>query len=99
MELEPERMTELRAFLAARVAMVLVLVVLPPVMELMILELRELITEDAAFETARCATLLLSAASFSFCFCAASSPFWRCFSAASSSRPRYFSAAFSSLRR
>ncbi len=64
----------LRAFLAARVAMVLVLVVLPPVMELMILELRELITEDAAFETARCATLLLSAASFSFCFCAAVLP-------------------------
>ena len=64
MEFEPERITELSAFLAARLAIVLLLVVFPPVSELIMFVLRELATEDAALVAARRTTFVLSAACF-----------------------------------
>ena len=96
MELAPERMTELRALVAARLAMVPALVVLPPVTELTMLWLTAVITEEVALVTAFWATFFLAAASFSACFWAAASSFRRCFSASASSFRRYFSAAASS---
>ena len=52
MELLPLRMTELRALVAARLAMVLALVFFPPRTELTILVLTERITVDVAAEAA-----------------------------------------------
>ena len=52
MELLPLRMTELRALVAARLAMVLALVFFPPRTELTILVLTERITEEVAAEAA-----------------------------------------------
>ena len=89
-ELEPERITELRALLAARLAMVAALVCLPPVTELMILWLTAVTTEDAATVAAFWTVLRRCSASFSAALAAAASSFWRCFSAAA--------AAFSAQR-
>ena len=55
MELVPERMTELRALVAARLAMVPALTLRPPTIELTRLVLMERATEDAALLTARSA--------------------------------------------
>ena len=99
MALEPERMTELSALFAARLAMVLPLVCLPPRTELTRFVLTERATEDAAFVTARCTVLRRFSASFSASRCAAASAFCFAFSAAASSRSLAFSAAASSYRR
>ena len=64
MVLLPERITELRALRAACWAMVLVLLVLPPVIELMRLVLMDPATEEAALVTARWAIFFFSSASF-----------------------------------
>ena len=93
MVLLPERITELRALRAACWAMVLVLLVFPPVTELMRFVLIEPAIEDAALVTARWAIFFFSSASFWRCFSAAASSFRRCFSAAASSFRRCFSAA------
>ena len=68
---EPERMTELRALVAARLAMVEALAFLPPVTELTMLRLSELMTEEVALVTAFCAVFLRCSASFSLAFCSA----------------------------
>ena len=86
MELVPERMTELRALVAARLAMVPALTLRPPTIELTRLVLMERATEDAALLTARSAVLYRAAAFFSAAFCAEASSFRRCFYAAASSR-------------
>ena len=79
MELEPLRITELRALVAARLAMVLALVFLPPSTVLTMLVLTARITVAVA---------AAAAASAVFFFLAAAS--WAAFSAAAAS----FSAAF-----
>ena len=51
-ELDPERITEVSAFVAARLAMVAALVFLPPVTELTILWLTAVMTLEVALVTA-----------------------------------------------
>ena len=99
MDWEPSRITALRALVAARLAMVPVLTVLPPVMVLTILVLTERATEDAALLAARWMVFFRRSASFSASRRAAASSFCRCFSAAAASFWRYFSAAASSFSR
>ena len=72
MALVPERITELSAFLAARLAMVCALVVLPPVAALTRFVDSELATEDAALVAACCTSFFFLAASFSAAFCSRS---------------------------
>ena len=76
MDWEPSRMTELRALVAARLAMVPVLT--------------ERATEDAALLAARWTVFFRRSASFSASRWAAASSFCRCFSAAAASLWRCF---------
>ena len=99
MDWEPSRITALRALVAARLAMVPVLTVLPPVRVLTILVLTERATEDAALLAARWMVFFRRSASFSASRWAAASSFSRCFSAAAASLWRCFSAAASSFSR
>ncbi len=71
MAVEPERMAEVRAFLAARFAMVWALVVLPPVAALMRFVDRAPTTVEAAVVAACWAIFFFFAASRSAAFSAA----------------------------
>ena len=64
MELDPERITEVSAFVAARLAMVAALVVLPPVTALMTLRPTAVAIEDAATVAAFFAVAFFFSASF-----------------------------------
>ena len=75
MELLPLRMTELRALVAARLAMVLALVVFPPRTELTILVLTERITEEVAAAAAFSTAFLFFSASLIASFSAARASF------------------------
>ena len=88
MALDPERITELIAFFAARLAMVFPSVVFPPATALTRFVLSELATEDAALVAACWTNFFFLAASFSAAFWAASASFSAALSAAASSRRR-----------
>ena len=99
MELEPLRMTELRALVAARLAMVLPLTCFPPSTEFIRFVLIERATEEAALDAARSAVFFLAAAFLASSRSCAAAARASSFSAAASSLRRCLSSAFSSFSR
>ena len=97
MALLPLRITDDSALRAARLAMVVALVVLPPVAALTMLVLTELTTEEAALLIACWATFFFLSASFWAAFAAAAASFAAALSAAAFSLAAAFSAAAASF--